>query len=138
MIVDSRTLHGWSYEAAKCMGMPHFMARYTSGDYRKYKKDQDAECMVCGRPATDVHHQPFREYFELRTGWGTFVLKPALITLCRECHEKVEHSEISIKWEWDSDEYEERWWNGDLLAHCFNAHSKALSELGGWHVEIEG
>ena len=134
-MIDSKLLHGWSYEAAKCMGMPHFGAHYLGGDYRRYSRDPYAECMVCGRPATDVHHQPFRDYFQLRTKWGIWSLMPGLVTLCRECHEKVEHSEIRIRWDWCDEETEGLWWSGYLQCHGFPPHSPRLNELGAWVYE---
>lgn len=134
-MIGAEVLHGYSYENAKCYGMPHFMARYKGGDYRKYEKEPEAVCMVCGSPATDTHHQPSRGIFDLRTKWGIFALMPALITLCRGCHEKVEHSEILIRWEWNDGETEALWWSGWLPSHGYPAHSPRLYELGGWKVE---
>ena len=139
MIPDSSVLHGTSYKKAKCCGMPHFMARYTSGDIKHYKRKHDAICMICGRPATETHHEPpGRLYFDLRTKWGIFMLRPALITLCHECHELRTNNRLSISWEWNDEETEELWWSGYLLAHGYPAHSPRLYDLGGWHVEKQG
>ena len=89
MIVDADTLMGWSYDKAKSCGMPCVGARYTADDVRKYELVEGALCTVCGKPATDVHHEPNgRMPFCMKTKWGLFVLKPSLIALCRECHEK--------------------------------------------------
>lgn len=138
-MIDSRTLNGWSYRKAKCFGMPHHGAKYTGGDVRRYERDPEALCMVCGRPATETHHEPNgRNYFTLRTSWGTFVLKPALIALCRDCHEKRTRNELSILWEWNTEQDEAAWWSGHLLAHGLSAHSPLLYALGGWHVEKQG
>lgn len=136
MIVDAKQLHGWSYEKAKCFGMPHFMAHYTSADVRKYERDEGAVCMVCGKPATETHHEPNgRSYFLLMTPMGRFSLMPALIALCRDCHRARTENRLSIEWEWDSDEIEAKWWSGELLSHGFKAHSPHLNELGRWVVK---
>lgn len=130
----STVLNGTSYENAKSFGAPHFMARYTGSGYGSYKRDPDAVCFVCGRPATETHHAPYRDYFALRTKWGTFVLKPALVALCRECHEDIEHSRKHLVWVWNSDEIERMWWSGYILSHGYKPHSEHLYKLGRWTV----
>lgn len=134
-MVDASLLNGWSYEKASCFGMPHFMARYTSGDVRSYERDADARCMVCGRPATETHHEPNgRLYFTLRTKRGIFVLKPALIALCRECHDLRTKNGLSIRWSWNSEVDESMWWDGYLLSHGYRPHDGRLLDFGRWVI----
>ena len=131
----ARTLGGWSYRDAVCCGMPHHGAHYTADDVRRYEMDEGARCLVCGKPATEVHHEPEKRIsFTMRTPWGYFVLKPALIALCSDCHRLRSDKRIWITRRWDDESDEELWWSGEMLSHGINAHSPALSEMGRWEV----
>lgn len=79
------------------------------------------------------------EPFLLCTRWGKFVLLPALIDLCAECHAK-RHSAgtLSIRWEWDADEAAERWWSGWYLSRGKRPHGRWLWALGRYVITIDG
>ncbi|WP_288071233.1 hypothetical protein [Adlercreutzia caecimuris] len=134
-------LRGASYAHASCCGMPHVRAAYTADDIRRYESHGGA-CPMCGLPVANVHHEPPRSFgsFLLRSPSGIHVLKPALISLCGSgttgCHGLVHHGLASWRWEWDSDEWAERWWSGDLLRRM-SPHDPGLYELGRWVVSMQ-
>ena len=117
-----------------CYGMPHFMAEYTADDTDKYRRAEGAICVVCGRPATDVHHVPPKSTARsvvMETPAGKFVLKPALMAMCRECHEAYHRGLVRVRWEWDEGQ-RELWESGWLLAHRGFAHGGWLYGHGRW------
>lgn len=139
-MIDSSTLHGFSIDDAQSYGMPHIGAHYYRDDVSCYLRDSD-ECTICGKQATNTHHHPARgkaRSFTLKTKHGAFVLKPALFALCGSgttgCHGLVHQRKIEIKWKWDSDEYQEQWFSGYLLAHGVVPHSERLYEYGRWSI----
>lgn len=114
-------LRGTPYERAKCYGAPNWHAVYTDG--LRYRLIAGARCMVCGRPATNAHHEPPKgmggvKAWELRTERGPYVLRPALIALCGSgttgCHGARHRGELSFRWEWDDEGTEAAWWDGTL------------------------
>ena len=134
-MVSADVLSGWTLRDASCCGMPHHGAYYTADDIRRYRMEDGARCLVCGKPAKHVHHEPEKRLsFTMRTKWGWFVLKPALIALCPDCHRLRSNKRIWIDWVWNDGEHEERWFDGHLLAHGYLAHSKRLYELGKWEI----
>lgn len=141
-MIDSRTLRGLSMERAEMYGKPHWLASYDSPNPTKegisrYAMAEGAWCMVCGRPATNVHHVPARRHslFTLETERGTHILRPSLIALCGSgttgCHGDVHDGRIRIEWAWDADGND--WWDGRLL-EAFAPHDPELYELGRWQV----
>lgn len=128
-------LQGYSIENAECLGKPHIGARYLfSGRIDRYILEYNATCAVCGRPATNVHHQPFRS-----KGKGIIIggklLRPSLIALCGSgttgCHGKVHNGKLKIRWVWIDESIAERWWDGSLFSR-FPPHSERVYEYGYW------
>jgi hypothetical protein len=79
----------------------------------------------------------------LVTPIGQFVLKPALIDLCGSgttgCHGERHNGKLKIRWEWDSPEYEEKWWSGYWLSRPYHdAHGKWLYQYGKYVFERNG
>lgn len=133
-------------------GMPHVGCRYTRDDVAATALDDDwVACAACGATATNRHHEPPRGRHAaidphtgrkrpgallLVTDWGRFVLKPALIALCGSgttgCHAMRHNRDLEIWWEFDTEEDEEMWVSGYLLAHGMAPHSEALYGHGCW------
>lgn len=143
-LVSPSQLRGLPYETAKLYGMPHIGAWYKSENVKDVGHPDYAECAVCGRPASNVHHEPPRGRsscidpetqekvpgsFLLATPRGKFVLLPALICLCGTgtmgCHGERHSGIIDIRWEWDSEEDERKWWDGWWL-------SRGMKPNGDW------
>lgn len=144
MTPDSRQLKGLPYETVKLYGMPHIGAWYKTENVKDYAHDRYVPCASCGLPASNVHHEPARGSssckdpktgkkipgsFLFDTPKGRFVLLPALICLCGTgttgCHGKRHNGELKIRWEWDSEESERKWWDGTFL-------SKGREPNGEW------
>ena len=134
-------LCGLSYEVAECYGKPHIGAHYAGGGVRSHKKDDFACCAICGRPVGSVHHNPplsKGHMFLLRTKWGQFVHKPALIALCGSgttgCHDGFHGgARYRAHWVWDCDEYAEMWWSGEFLK-SMRPHDPRLYKYGRWVI----
>ena len=141
-------LRGMSYEKAKLYGMPHIGCKYRRDDIAATAFDSDVRrCAGCGRTngKHDRHHEPPRSNgsFLLVTPIGQFVLKPALIDLCGSgttgCHGERHNGKLKIRWEWDSPEYEEKWWSGYFLSRPFHEpHGKWLYQYGRYVFERNG
>lgn len=141
---------GWlSYETAKLYGMPHVGCRYFRDDVDATAwEDEVRRCAACGRAngPHSRHHEPPKgrgRSFNLKTPMGTFVLKPALIDLCGSgttgCHGDRHNGRLRIAWEWDSDEDEERWWDGFWLSRPYHEpHGKWLYRHGRYVFEKDG
>lgn len=145
-------------DEARGYGMPHIGCRYTRDDVSATAFDDAwSPCAVCGKTARNRHHEPPRGLHSaqdpetgkrrpgallLMTEWGKFVLKPALIALCGSgttgCHGRRHAREIGIWWEFDTEEYEEQWLSGYLLAHGIRPHSQRLYGFGCWHFSADG
>lgn len=139
MTPSSSVLGGMDYESARLYGMPHVSAAYTGEGVRLYRLEEGARCLACGRPATNAHHEPPKGHgrsWVLRTPWGRFVLRPALIALCGSgttgCHGDRHSGLLRFRWEWDDEEDEEAWWNGFLLSHGYHPHDRGLYKFGRW------
>lgn len=130
----AKQLHGFSLQAAECFGKPHLGARYTAAGYERYKRTSD-RCALCGHPATNTHHQPYRQFFTLATPAGIWQLRPALFVLCGSgttgCHGLIEANRIQVRWVWDAPQYETAWWDGELLKE-YGEHNPELYNFGGW------
>ena len=130
-------LRGLPVETAAKFGMPCWQARYTGRGARRYRLDDGARCLACGRPASNCHHEPHlgmggrNASFELHG----VELRPALIALCGSgttgCHGAVHSGRMSLSWRWADEASAEAWWRGDLLGM---AGSRELYRLGGWEV----
>lgn len=102
-------------------------ATYWEGDYPK--------CCACGRTRGHfaVHHEPPRSKgaLVLETASGMFVVKPALLLLCEECHrDRHDRALLSFRWEFASDEDEERFLTGALFREGFQEHDSRLWDMG--------
>lgn len=140
-------LRGLSYEKAKLYGMPHLGCVYASGNIgaTAWASGYGA-CACCGKPGKSGHsrhHEPPRSNgtFLLVTEWGRFVLYPALMNLCGSgttgCHGLRHQNRLKIRWEWDSDEFERKWWRGEFLkAHP--PHWAGLFDYGRYVFELDG
>ena len=134
--------HGHSKAECDRYGKPHIGAHYTEADNtHRYHRDSDT-CVICGRPATDVHHWPrlgagHCGIFVLRTMKGTFLLKPSLFALCRTCHTRIHDSEIKLDWIWDTPDDSHSWYDGTMLA-AIRPHSPELYQHGRWRFSWNG
>ena len=139
-MIPASVLRGMPYSKAKCFGMPHHMAFYTSGD--RHSLQAGATCLVCGRPAESAHHEPQKgmggQTWTLRTPKGAFVLRPALIALCGSgttgCHGKRHSGLLRIEWVWDDPAWEEAWFSGEVLSMGVRPHSPELLGFGHWEA----
>lgn len=122
-------LRGLSYQKASLYGMPHIGCKYRYEDINSTMWDGDfRRCACCGRSggAHNRHHEPPKSngLFVLETEYGRFVLLPALIDLCGSgtegCHGDRHNGKLGIRWEWDSDEYAEKWWSGWFLSRPYH------------------
>lgn len=141
-MLASAQLRGLSYEKASLYGLPHIGARYTKdGTSPSYERLSET-CSVCGSPATNCHHVVPRsagKVFNLETPRGTFALRSPLFALCGSgttgCHNDFHGgAKLKARWVWDSQSFEDAWWNGELLSR-FGAHSPELFRYGCWEVE---
>lgn len=147
MNVPATVLKGLPYELAKCFGMPTFGCHYTGKDYRRYERDEGARCIICGQNADNCHHIPSRGLgggrgaFTLGTPKGSFELLPAIVAVCGSgttgCHGRIHDRSIKVTWEWDSEEAEQAWWDGDLLAAGYKSNDQRLYNFGRWVIIAE-
>jgi len=156
-LYDPSQLRGLSYETAKLYGMPHIGSWYLSENVKDYAIPSYAPCAACGRPASNVHHEPPRGKsscidpmtvekipgsFLLETPRGKFVLLPALICLCGTgtmgCHGDRHNGRLAISWEWDDDESERKWWDGTFLKTGLVPHGDWLYFHGHYVFEHDG
>ena len=135
-------LSGLSVAKASLYGMPHLGCFYEGEGVNSHKREADALCTICGKPADNAHHEPPKgtaPLFVLKTGWGAFLLKPALIALCGSgttgCHGDRHNGRYEFRWEWKSAEYAEKWWSGWFLAHGYDPHDPRLYEFGHWEIK---
>ena len=142
-------LGGLSYETASLYGMPHIGCKYLRDDINAtaWEDRYVRRCAVCGKVngQHSRHHEPpkGKGSFVLKTPMGKFVLKPALIDLCGSgttgCHGKRHNRELAIRWEWDSEEYEEQWWSGYFLSRQLHEpHGKWLYWYGRYVFSVDG
>lgn len=141
-------LRGLDYASASLYGMPHLGAGYYADDVNATRwVGEQRRCAACGRSTGfhSKHHEPPKSKgrsFLLCTPMGQFVLKPAIIDLCGTgttgCHGDRHNGLLAIRWEWDSDESAEQWWNGYLLSHGYVPHDPRLFVLGRYIIERGG
>lgn len=165
-----------SREKAVNYGMPNIGARYRSDYIRSHTIVENEEgwtpCAICGRPAGSVHHLPpisassakddngekHPGSLLLPTKYGRFVLKPALVALCGNgtmgCHGMIHSGKAFMQWEFDSEAYEELWFDGWFLSHGIDGyietrdghitcrpiapHSSQLYRIGRWKITVNG
>lgn len=143
-VPSSSQLRGVPYEVAELYGKPHLGARYRSSSVKSNRLEEGAVCQVCGAKATNSHHiAPLGmggggRVFPLQTPMGLHMLKPSLMAVCgfgnaSGCHGRIHQGEVNVRWVWDSDEFAERWWNGDFLRHMW-PHGVWLWEYGCYEI----
>lgn len=134
-------LRGRPVSEAMKFGMPHVGCHYAGSGVNTHRLDDGAMCLVCGRPATNAHHEPPKSKcptFLLSTPNGSHVLRPALFALCGSgttgCHNGFHGgARYKAEWLWDDDEFERMWWGGELLER-FGPHSPELYDFGRWSI----
>lgn len=130
-------LNGLSYDKAECYGKPHVQAFYAYTSIASNRLEENARCAVCGRVATNSHHEPPRRFKTFKLYGQT--LRPALIALCGSgtmgCHDGFHGgARYSIRWLWDMDELAELWWSGKLFEQGIKPHARELYLMGGWQI----
>lgn len=130
-------LRGLPVATAQKFGMPCLGCEYTGEGAHRYRLLDGARCAVCGRPATNCHHEPHLGMGGRNASFRLHgvELRPALIALCGSgttgCHGLVHSGRISLEWRWDAEWCEDQWWGGELL--CM-AEDGLLLSLGHWAV----
>lgn len=144
MIYDHRMDTHDSIDAVMRYAMPNLSAAYHADriDATHWEGDYP-ECQVCGKSVRPfaVHHEPPRSKGSLllQGEWGQFVVKPALILLCEQCHrDRHDRGTLSFRWEWDTPEDEELWLSGWFYAHGYQEHDRRFFEHGRIVVESHG
>lgn len=137
-MIESKKLRGLSVVKADLYGKPHLGARYTAKTgVTDYVRESDY-CVICGKPASNVHHVPNRGAHIIEKDGEAALMRPPLFALCGSgttgCHGKVHNHEISITWKWDDHEDRERWLNGEL---DYPSNDPRLFERGCWQVITE-
>lgn len=138
MRLDAGILRGMPRGRAELYGKPHLGARYTGA--RSYEA-VSGRCAICGRPTGSVHHAAHRSWgltFDLVTQKGTWRLRSPLFALCGSgttgCHDLFHGGAgLRAEWRWRSEEAEEAWWTGELLAGI-EPHSPDLFRYGFWAI----
>lgn len=130
-------LRGLSLDVAECYGKPHIGCFYRNNSVKSHTRNDDARCVICGRQATNAHHQPplSKGGFLLHG----YELRPSLIALCGSgttgCHNDFHGgSRYEIRWVWESDKFAQMWWEGDLFEKGVRPHDKQLYLLGHWEI----
>jgi len=136
-------MNGWSLERAALMGKPHIRAHYV-GEGDRHGLDDDAMCVLCGKPATDAHHVVPKgmgggsRVYVLETPMGMFPMRSPLFALCRKHHEWFHQGHLNAVWEWDDEEGKEQWEDGTLLSHGYKPHDPRLYGLGRYVIGAYG
>lgn len=134
-------LRGLSLEQAEKFGKPCIGAHYTGRTAHDYTLEECARCAICGRPATNAHHEPHlgmggrNSRFVLNADNESMPLLPSLIALCGSgttgCHGLVHSGRYKIAWEWFEDRFERDWWDGKML--CI-VQDPELYDFGQWVI----
>lgn len=142
-------LQGLSLEKAERYGKPNAGAYYKTASVRSHAPLSEYQrCVVCGRPCTNVHHEPplrnghgFRFVDEsgrpYMVGGEPVVLRPSLFALCGSgttgCHNGFHGgARFFPRWVWDSPQYAADWWGGRMLDIIGDP---TLYEYGHWEIE---
>ena len=129
-------LKGRPAAVAECYGKPNVGAYYRGLSMQATRIEEQAACCVCGKPATNAHHWPYRS-----GGGFTFhgkMLRPSLFALCGNgnlygCHGKWHGNGVKALWMWDMEEYAREWWEGSMFEEL-GAHSPKLYQFGRWEM----
>lgn len=121
------------------VGMPCLGAGYLDPYSDRHRLLDGATCPVCGKPATDSHHQPPKGM-----GGGSsretvpgpdvdgHLVRPGLVALCHVCHMRLhQRNEVSVKWRWDSPQLQWLYEDGDLAPEFYDEPDR-LWALGCW------
>lgn len=136
MIYDNRSDSHDNLDAVNLYACPNLNAEYTADRIDAYRWTGDyPECAVCGRTRgiDGVHHEPPRSKGSLllTTAHGIFVVKPTLMTLCKECHrDRHDRAALSFSWEWDSAEEEAAFLSGEFFKRGYAEHDERFWEHG--------
>lgn len=137
-----RQLKGRSIHDFDLLGKPCVGASYAA---RGHSLDDGAECLVCGKPATQCHHWPVKGIggasFTLDTPRGSFGLRSPLFAVCGlgnagGCHGKWHSGAVRCRWEWDGPSAARMWSRGEF-PEGFYANSPELFGYGRYVLEIE-
>lgn len=142
--MDRAILKGLPLNVAERYGKPHIGAHYRNNGVKSHVLDDDyVPCAVCGKPATNVHHDPplrFGHEFPLWSEGGRrwIYLHPALFALCGSgttgCHNGFHGGARYVpEWVWDYPDAQEEWWSGKLL-EILEPHSEGLYQFGHWEI----
>lgn len=144
MIYDHRKDSHDSLPTVLLYACPNLNAEYTADRIDSYAWTGDyPQCAVCGRTRgiDGVHHEPTRSKGSLllRTDKGQFVVKPTLMTLCKECHkDRHDRAQLSFAWEFDSVEDELAFLKGEFFKKGWKEHDERFWELGKLVVNRRG
>lgn len=132
-------LRGMSIDKARLFGMPHVGCHYAGNSVNSHKLYRGTRCAVCGETASDAHHEPQKG---MGGGKGLpmhgYVLRPALLALCPQCHHDRHFGRLSFVWFWRDEETEIDWASGKLLRDGFKPHDPELFRLGYWVALVDG
>lgn len=151
MVIGSDSLNGLSVNRAICYGMPHLGAHYETNSVNSHRINSHAFCAVCGKRAAHAHHEPAKGMgagksifridcmsdFDTNSdsiSISTFVLMPALIALCPQCHADRHSFTLRFQWVFDNDNLTEQWLTGKLLKDGIEPHSSLLYQYGHWCI----
>ena len=140
MIYDCRSKSNPSLPKVLLYASPNLNAEYTADSISSYRWTGDyPECAVCGRTRRidGVHHEPpGRRSLLLQTPNGGFVVKPTLMTLCKDCHgDRHDRAELSFAWEFDDAELEASFLAGEFYKAGYAEHDERFWLHGRLIVE---
>lgn|GEM_PF-5196159 len=144
MIYDHRRDSHDALPTVLLYACPNLNAEYTADHIDRYRWTGDyPECAVCGktRGIDGVHHEPPRSKGSLllQTPLGGHVVKPTLMTLCRECHrDRHDRALLNFAWEFDSPEDELAFLMGDFFIGGYAEHDERFWRHGRLLVESRG
>lgn len=126
-----------AYNRDLLYGLPHIRCHYKGKSVNSHTLNDDAECICCGRTATNAHHYPPKGTAPVRHRNG-FELKPPLFAVCGSgttgCHNEWHGgARYEAWWAWDDADYEREWESGALLLK-YGAHSPKLYKHGRWMI----
>ena len=143
MIYDHRKGQHDSLPTILLYACPNINAEYTADSIDSYRWTGDwPECAVCHRTRgiDGVHHEPpGRRSLLLQTAKGQHVVKPTLMTLCKECHkDRHDRAALAFAWEFDSPEDELAFLTGELFRAGWQEHDRRFWEIGRLIVSHRG
>lgn len=144
MIYDHRKDSHDSLPTVLLYACPNINAEYTADRLDAYRWTGDyPECAVCGktRRIDGVHHEPPRSKGSLllSTPNGNFVVKPTLMTLCKDCHgDRHDRAALSFAWEFDKPEDELAFLQGEFYKAGFREHDERFWQYGRLVIDSRG